>query len=182
MDLGLIPRRYAKALFEVAQQSKDSSALYEQMLALINACEATPEVAKTLANPFVADADKASLIATAVFGPDAKTPQSFDNFLALLTANGRLAMAPAIARAYVDIYRKANDIHRVNIVSAAPMGQDERARLQEIITKHIGKGSAEFTYSVDPSLIGGFSVTVDSERLDASVRNTLKQMRLQIGK
>ena len=33
---------------------------------------------------------------------------------------------------------------------------------------------------VDPALIGGFTVTLGSERLDASVRNDLKQLQLKL--
>jgi len=38
----------------------------------------------------------------------------------------------------------------------------------------------EYEYSVYPSLIGGFTVTVNSERLDASVSNQLKRLRLSL--
>ena len=35
----------------------------------------------------------------------------------------------------------------------------------------------EYSSAVDPQLIGGFVVNVDNERLDASVRQQLQQMR-----
>ena len=38
----------------------------------------------------------------------------------------------------------------------------------------------EYDYSVDPDLIGGFIVTVNSERLDASVRHQLEELKLQL--
>ena len=38
----------------------------------------------------------------------------------------------------------------------------------------------EYTYSTDPDLIGGFTVDIDNERLDASVKNELKQLRLKL--
>ena len=38
----------------------------------------------------------------------------------------------------------------------------------------------EYDYRINPALIGGFTVTVNSERLDASVANTLKQLRLHL--
>ena len=60
------------------------------------------------------------------------------------------------------------------------MGDDERARLQKLVEIHIGTGSFDFSYSVDPALIGGFTVTVNSERLDASVRSKLEHMRLML--
>ncbi len=38
----------------------------------------------------------------------------------------------------------------------------------------------EYTFRVDPDLIGGFTVDIDNERLDASVKNELKQLRLRL--
>lgn len=35
----------------------------------------------------------------------------------------------------------------------------------------------EYNLLIDPELIGGFTVDIDSERLDASVANELKQLR-----
>ena len=50
------------------------------------------------------------------------------------------------------------------------------------LQKHVGNGTFEFNYSVDPALIGGFTVTVNSERLDASVASQLKHLRLKLVK
>ena len=38
----------------------------------------------------------------------------------------------------------------------------------------------EYSSSVDPSLIGGFTVSVGNERIDASISNELKQLRLNL--
>ena len=38
----------------------------------------------------------------------------------------------------------------------------------------------EYAERVDPALIGGFAIDIASERLDASVRNNLEQMRLNL--
>ena len=36
------------------------------------------------------------------------------------------------------------------------------------------------TFATDPDIIGGFTVDIDNERLDASVKNELKQLRLKL--
>lgn len=38
----------------------------------------------------------------------------------------------------------------------------------------------EYHHRVDPSLIGGFTVTINNEKLDASVADELKQLRLKL--
>lgn len=183
MDQGLIPRRYAKALYEVGDARNVNEDLYTLMERLCGAFTATPGLSATVANPFVSDADKTALLTTAAGDiTDSAAADTFKDFLNLLEQNGRTGIAREVALAFVDLYRKKHSIYRVHIASAAPMGDQEKERLEKIIAKHIGNGTMEYDYTVDPSLIGGFTVTVNSERLDASVSNELKQLRLSLVK
>lgn len=182
MDQGLIPRRYAKALYEVGEERLENDQLYSLMGRLAAAFAQTPGLSATVANPFVGDADKTRLLTAAVCGAGATPDKTYEDFLRLLEKNGRMGMARDIAIAFVNLYRAKHQIYLVRICSAAPLGQQEKSRLENIIAKHIGKGTMEFDYTVDPSLIGGFTVSVNSERLDASVSNELKQLRLSLVK
>lgn len=181
MDQGLIPRRYAKALYEVGEERSDNERLYGLMQRLSAAFAQTPGMSATVSNPFVSDKDKTSLLTKAVYGSDGATADpTYEDFLRLLEKNRRTSIARDIANAYVDLYRARHSIYRVHICSAAPLGEAEKKRLEGIISRHIGKGTMEYVYTTDPSLIGGFTVTVNSERLDASVSNELKQLRLSL--
>ena len=181
MDQGLIPRRYAKALYEVGDKRHDNEKLYGLMQSLADAFVAQPALSATLANPFVADSDKTSLLLHAVYGADIDAAdRTYVDFVKLLEQNKRVDLARAIAIAFIDLYRKEHSIYCVRVTSAAPMGAAEKARLEKIVGEHIGNGTMEYQYSVDPSLIGGFTVTVNSERLDASVSNELKRLRLSL--
>ena len=179
MDKGLIPRRYAKALFEVAAERRDDAAVYSLMQSLAASFAAEPALATTVANPFVT-VDKIALLTQAAGGKLGAADATYQDFLKLLGTNRRLDMAWDIARAYIDLYRSANNIYRVMVESAAPLSDKDRKRLEAIIAAHVGKGSMEYDYRINPALIGGFTVTVNSERLDASVANQLKQLRLQL--
>ena len=98
----------------------------------------------------------------------------------LLIENKRISAIRSIALAYLTIYRKANNIYLVEVVSAAEMDADSQSRLKTLIESHLNGGSMEFSQRVDSQLIGGFVVNIDSERLDASVQNELKQLRLNL--
>lgn len=174
MDQGLLPRRYAKALYDVAVERGDAANLYNSMQSLAKAFADIPAMAATVANPFVSDADKTELL-TAAAG--AAGDATFGDFLRLLQAKRRMPITRAAALAYMDIYRRENSIYRVDISSAAPMDSTDKERLQAMIQSHIGSGTMEYHYTVDPALIGGFTVTVNSERLDASVSNRLARLR-----
>ena len=105
---------------------------------------------------------------------------TYNDFVALLKNNARLDMARGIAMAYLDIYRKANNIYLVEVVTAAPLAADDEQRLKNIINSHLNGGTMEYASRIDSNLIGGFVVKIGSELLDASVSNELKQLRLKL--
>lgn len=178
MNEGLIPRRYAKALYDVASARGEAVRLYDLMRAVLAAADSQPALARTLTNPYVGDADKRRLLDTAAGATaDDKT---FADWLRVLAQNHRTGMAADIARAYVDCYRKERRIYPVTVTSAAPLAAAQSKRLQALVQSHIGDASMEYAERVDPALIGGFAIDIASERLDASVRNNLEQMRLNL--
>lgn len=176
MDQGLIPRRYAKALYDTALSRNEASALYGAMQTLAAAFVSEPTMGPTMANPFVTDADKERLVLAAV--PEAKDIPLMADFLTLLCRNRRLDMVRAIANAYIDLYRQCNDIYKVTVQSAAPLEPEVRQRITDLIQNHIGKGTLEINFEVDPKLIGGFKVRLGNELLDASVATRLNDIRL----
>lgn len=179
MNQGLIPKRYAKALYEAAAQPEVQQLLYTQMRAIAGAFAAEPSLQATMANPFVAAADKAGLIYAAA-GCSSKPEAMLQNLVRVLTENGRLGMVRDIAIAYAQLFRTERHIAQVKVTSAAPLTDSEAERLKKLIAAHLGGAQMEFSASVDPDLIGGFTVTIDNERLDASVKNELKQLRLNL--
>ncbi|MCM1137733.1 MAG: F0F1 ATP synthase subunit delta [Duncaniella sp.] len=178
MNEGLIPSRYAKALFEYAGENKDDKHIYDMMHKLHESFVAEPSLQQVMANPFVAAADKVKLLTIAA-GADAED-KVYAQFLQLLVENNRLAAARDIALAYMKIYRREHKIYLVNVTSAAPFGPAEEERLKKLIERHLNGGTMEYNHSVDPDLIGGFVVNINNEKLDASIANELKQLRLKL--
>lgn len=178
MDNGLIPHRYAKALYEFALERQQQSAVYDAMKALIQNFEAVPALSKAMANPFMPRDEKQQLILTAAASPAAdKGGDTISDFVKLLAKNNRLDLVLWTAIAYRDIYRSANSIYLVTITSAAPLNDADSKRLEQLVTSKLNGGKAEIKYLVDPEIIGGFVITIDNERLDASVLNEFNELR-----
>lgn len=178
MNEGLIPRRYAKALLRFAKERGADKRLYVLAENLCSSFAANPGLESTMANPFIAPVEKERLLVTAAGAGESDAV--YMDFLKLLCRNNRLPMSRAIALSYGDSYRRENNIYRVEVTSAAPMGTAEEARLKKLIASHLKGGTMEYTFKVEPELIGGFTVSVGSEMLDASVRNELKQLQLKL--
>ncbi len=178
MNEGLIPRRYAKALFEYALEKSDSKEVYGLMKNLAAGFASEEGMQSVMSNPFVSSSDKIALLVTAAGAKSGDV--SFTDFMTLLSTNKRLDMARSIALAYVDIYRKANNIYLVDVVTASDLNDADEDRLKSLILQHLNGGTMEYNRRVDPNLIGGFVINIGSERLDASISNELKQLRLKL--
>lgn len=179
MDQGLLPRRYAKALYKYSAEKNVAIDVYALMQNTVAAFNATPALHAALSNPFVSDAEKRSL-AIAAAGNNAGDSDVLSDFITLLLKNKRIDLLLQIALAYCMLYRKENNIYSVNIQSASPLNDADKKRICDLVDNHLNGASAEFTFSVDPSLIGGFVVNIENERLDASVKNELEQLRLNL--
>lgn len=177
MNGGLIPRRYAKALYKFALQEGSDRRVYEEMKSVVSAFESNPDLNKVLANPFIGNDDKRNLLLAAA-GKDAGN--AYRGFVRLVLENRREMFAYEMALAYRDIYREAHGISMVRIATAVEMPQVELDKLKALVQKSFAGRTLEYTYDVTPDIIGGFVIDVDSVRMDASISNELEQLRLTL--
>lgn len=179
MNQGLIPNRYAKALYKFACDKGESDRVYDLMKTLAASFMEQPRLQAVISNPYIAADDKTRLLMTAAHA-DEKKDTCYVDLLHLLLHNRRIEFARDIALAYLDIYREANNIYLVKLTTAADLPEEEVKRLHDLVERHLNGAAMEFSRTVDPELIGGFVIDINSERLDASVSNELKQLRLKL--
>lgn len=177
MNGGLIPHRYAKALYKFALSKGDEKLVYEEMKSVVSAFESNPDLSKVLANPFIGNDDKGRLLLSAA---GAGVEDDYRGFVRLILANKREMYAYEMALAYRDIYRKANNISMVKITTAVALAEPELMKLRDLVQKAFAGRTLEYAYAVDPEIIGGFVIDVDSVRLDASISNEIEQLRLTL--
>jgi F-type H+-transporting ATPase subunit delta len=101
-----------------------------------------------------------------------------DRFFALLSRNGRMELVPDILRNFVTLYRRSIGVCKAHLTAVAPPSEHLLQSLQALVK---GKTGADviFDVDVDPSLVGGFVLDLDSYLLDASVKRQLEMIREQ---
>lgn len=179
MSDGLIPRRYAKALYKYAVENGDAQDIYELLKTLSFRYTAIDELKRAVLNPEITDEDKGAFMLQLVGG---KPGSSLDKFLLLCVRNGRAEYLQKISLAYVDLYREAHEIAHVVITTAVPMPQAEVNAIIDIVKKRLGAMTLEIEQTIDKDLIGGFTVKINGLVLDASVKRELNELRLQLQK
>lgn len=174
MVSGLIPHRYAKALYKFAVQSGKSKNVYVEMQNVVNAFKADSRLEKILSNPFVESEDKRKVLLAAA----GKAPgDDYQRFVSLILDHHREEFAFLMALAYLDIYRKNNHISEVKITTAVELPDSEIDKLKNVVENAFKDVTFEYSYAIDPNIIGGFIIDVDSVRMDASISNELEQLR-----
>ncbi len=127
MNQGLIPSRYAKALYKFAVEKGKADRVYVLMKNLEAAFAAQPRLQEVMNNPYIAVDDKTRLLMTAAEAE--KTDSCYVDFLKLLVENKRIDFSRGIALAYLDIYREENNIYLVRLITAGrpAAGRDRQA-------------------------------------------------------
>jgi len=179
MSDGLIPRRYAKALYKFAVENGDSQEVYELLKSFSFRYTAIDELKRAMLNPNVPDEEKGAAMLKLVGG---KSGSSLDKFLLLCMRNNRSEYLQKISLAYVDLYREAHEIAHVIITTAIPMPEAQLNAIIGIVKKRLGAKTLEIEQQIDPELIGGFTVDINGLVLDASVKRELNELRLQLQK
>ena len=177
MNDGLIPNRYAKALYKFAIEENATEAVYLQMKRLSESYAMLPELKKTVDNPFLPVADREKVLLSA---SGAEKDGCLDKFILMVIKNNRESAMREMALAYGKYYREANNIAQVNITTATELPEDKLSQIIEVVQHQLKGKTIEQSVSVDPELIGGFTVQVDSMVLDSSIKNELKKLRLKL--
>ncbi len=177
MNDGRIPNRYAKALYKFALEKGEATSVYEQMKQLSLSYVDVSILQKTVDNPYVPESEKIKVLRTASGAPEGGC---VDKFVALVIKNNRESFMRTIALDYLKIYRDANDIAQVTITTASQMTDSELDKIKKVIEASVKGKTFEYTHIIDPDIIGGFTVQVDSLLLDASINNELKKLRLRL--
>ena len=177
MDNGLIPNRYAKALYKFAMEHSTAAAVYEEMKNVINSFQENPRLSKVLANPFVGNSEKYELLKAAAGD---KVEDGYLGFVKLILEKRREEYALQMALAYRDIYRKENKISQVRIITAIRLPEAEMKQLRTLVSDSFKDTKLEFSEQINPEIIGGFIIDVDDSRMDASISNEIEQLRLNL--
>lgn len=165
-----IARPYAEAAFKIAREL-GALPSWSDALSRLAAVASTQVARELIGNPKITDAQVATVVADAA---GALSPEQ-RNFVAVLAQNERLGVLPEIA-AQFDALRNAHEgVVDARIASAFPLSDAQLAEIVATLRSKYGR-EVKASVTVDPELIGGVSIRVGDEVMDASVRGKLAQL------
>ena len=174
MDNGQISVRYARALLETALEQHCETEVYRQLVQLTgNYGQAIPQFNEVLSNPMVGNHDKLQLLETAIGEPAHPCLQRFLEFVTEKKRENRIFL---IALKYQEMYRKEKHLLRADVTAAAELDEKTLDHIRDYVqqTFHC---DAELRVKIDPTLIGGFILDIEHDRMDASIKGRVDLLK-----
>ena len=174
MIVGSIARRYAKALFSLADEQGQVEVWSSGLESLGRTLSASPELREALSSPLFEKDHRRNVIGE--IGKSLGLPAQAQSFLLLLGDRDRLAYLPAIIANFRDLADARLGRIRAKVTSAVPLSPDETKRIADSLAK-AAKAEVIVETSVNPALLGGVVAQVGSMVYDGSVRSQLEELR-----
>ena len=104
------------------------------------------------------------------------------NLLKLLADRQRISVLDSVLVRFLELYRGLRNITLAKVTSATELTEAQQEQLNQKVQAITGTDSVEFDLSVDPSLIGGFIVSMGSQVIDASLSGQVRRLGLALAK
>lgn len=174
MNYSQIHKRYATALYELADEMKIIDVVTKDMETLQLLAAECDELKIILKSPVIRPHIKNKVLV----GLFEKSFQQLSmQFLNLLVRKSREVFVGEIAAQYIKISREAKGIVDVEVHSVIPLSKEILTEISAQVAEFTGK-TPEITEKIDSSLLGGFQVSFGDAMLDMSIRkklNTISQ-------
>lgn len=170
-----VARRYARALFELAEEQGTVDAVHVALVAIAELLE-DRRVARVLTGP-VARERKQELLRT--IATNAGAPPALRDFLQLLAERHRLRRLSAIRAVFDELVDRRCGRTRAVVRSAAPLPPDALAELTRVFGALTGK-QVIAEVGIEPELLAGVIVEVAGRVYDGSLRTQLGKLRQQM--
>ena len=168
--------RYARALFEAAQETDQLQAVSEELDSLRQVMTQNPSLLTTLTAVTVKLEDKQTLIDTL----KSEASPLVANLLQLTFDYGRIAALPFIFTDFDQRYADAIGQLDATVTTAVALTDDQKQALSAAIANKFHAKSVQMTTQVEPALIGGVKVQTRDAVIDGSVATRLGKLRAQL--
>jgi len=167
-------RRYARALFSIAQDASAVEAIRGELARMAELFEGELALHHALFRPLHPVAERRAVLRAV--GERLGLSTTVRNFLAYLIDQRRLMDFDAIHAEFGQLADAAAGLVKARVTAAAPLDDVQRERLRQALTARTGR-RVELDLAVDPNLIGGAVAVVGNVVFDGSLRTQLEQLR-----
>ena len=164
-------RRHAQAVFQIALERKELEKWQADLDTIANVLK-YPQLVALLENPKLHFSQKEKILQNILVSI---SPTAM-NLVYFLVVKNRLRIVEDLITEYNRLANAHYGRETAEIVTAVPLSNEERERLQERLAAVTGKELVLAT-QVDPNIMGGVVAKVGDKLIDGSVRTRLQELR-----
>ncbi len=169
-----IATRYASALYELADSKRALDTVAEDLTQLRQLISESSDLERLIRSPALSREDQASGMAAVL--EQAGAHELTRKFVGAVTGNRRLFAISDMITAYLsELARRRGEV-AANVTSAVDLDPGQVIAVTEALRATAGRKVA-VNLSVDPALLGGLVVRVESRMIDSSIRTKLQRLK-----
>lgn len=173
--MALSARRYAQALFLIAEENGDQDQWLADLEVLASSSR-NPDFIAFIDSPKIENVKKIEVLKEAF----SKSISDLAlNLVSLLATRNYVASLSSIADAFQELVDSEKGVERAEIVSAVKLTDAQEKGVVDKLTQMVGKELSVTTF-VDESILGGYLARVGDRLLDGSVKTQLEDMRREL--
>jgi len=175
LSQGVIARRYAKALINLAE--KDLEITGNSLAAIADVYSNSTELSEVLSDTKVSSQIKQDVLKNIL--KKIKVSKLVDTFIRYLLAKRRIVLLPNIERAFNLLLQEKLGCIEAGITVAQEIPEVTVGKLEKAISRYSGK-EVSVNITIDPAIIGGIVTRIGSVVIDGSIHTQLNQIRQSI--
>ncbi|MDN4605995.1 F0F1 ATP synthase subunit delta [Sporosarcina highlanderae] len=176
MSNSVVAKRYASALFELAQQHGQTATIQEELNELKKAFRDNKGLEQLLSSPRLSVAKKREMIADIFKGVN---PIVMNTLFVLLDAK-RMNEAQNVFDEFHQLANDAAGVAEAKVYSTRPLTELETNSISTAFAHKVGKQSLRIENIIDPSLIGGIRLQIGNQIYDSSLSAKLEKLQRKL--
>ena len=169
----IIADRYAKSLFDLALENGKLEKVKSDMDLFLEVIRDSSDFRQLLISPVIRPDKKISVMDEIFKG---RIDILTQKFYQLITNKRREKFMAGISRAFIEKYKEHHKIVTVEVKTVSPLSPEMRSKIVNLIEHRQGV-TVDLVETIDPSIIGGFIVSTEKVRYDASLTTTIKKLK-----
>lgn len=179
MNISPVARKYAKALFDVAEHNQRVAGVSRDLTGFVTLLKSTPDLQAVFDSPSVPSRKKRAIVDALFAASDTPVSAEVQRLVEMLADHDRLGAIEAVATAYEAQVMDAERALPAEVVTVVTLDDGRRQALADALGRATGR-RVTVEGRVDPTILGGVVAKVGSLVFDGSVAGQLERMRQRL--
>lgn len=173
MIIDVIGKRYAEAIYEVAEEKGKVMELYEDLKKVLAVYETDTDFKNFSEHPRITIAQKEEAINKIFKG---ELDEFSFKILDYVIEKDRFIYLGSILKEYLKLYYEKNKVIEVKAILAVEPTEEQKATLRGNIEKNTGK-KVELQVEIDTSILGGGIIKIGNKVIDGSIKRQFEMLK-----